>query len=67
MFSIAVHNIYKYICYFDWGASCLPTLRLTTHSSRCLKAFHCSSAVSSWWAIVTWSNERHSFNCSWSK
>jgi len=32
------------------GASRLPTLRLTTviHSSRCLEAFHCWSAVSGW-------------------
>jgi len=36
----------------------LPTLRLTTatHSSRCLKAFHCSSAMNGWWSIVTWTN-----------
>jgi len=36
-------------------ASRLPTLRLITaiHSSRCLKAFHCLSAVSGWWAIAT--------------
>jgi len=38
------------------GASCLPKLRLTTatHSSQCLEAFHCSSAVSGWWSIATW-------------
>jgi len=43
--------------------SCLPTLRLitATYSSRCLEAFHCSSAVSGWWSIATWANGRHSF------
>jgi len=43
------------------GASRLPTLRLTTatHSSRCLVAFHCSSAVNDWWSIATWANGRH--------
>jgi len=34
-------------------------LRLTTHSSRCLEAFHCSSAMSGWWSIATWANGRH--------
>jgi len=36
-------------------ASRLPMLQLTTatHSSRCLEAFHCSSAVSGWWSIAT--------------
>jgi len=43
-------------------ASRLATLRLTTatHSSRCLEAFHRSSAVSGWWSIATWANGRHS-------
>jgi len=43
------------------GASRLPTLRLTTvtHSGRCLEVFHCSSAVSGWCAIATWSNRCH--------
>jgi len=39
--------------YIDMEAS-----RLTTHSSRCLEAFHCSSAVSGWWSIET-SNGPH--------
>jgi len=44
------------------GASHLPTLRLITaiHSSRCLEAFYCSSAVSGWWSIATWTNGYHS-------
>jgi len=35
-----------------------PRSRLTTatHSSRCLEAFHYSSALSGWWSIGTWSN-----------
>jgi len=40
-----------------------PRSRLTTaiHSSRCLEAFHCSSAVSQcWWSITTWANGHHS-------
>jgi len=40
-----------------------PRSRLTTatHSSRCLKTFHCSSAVSGWWSIGTWSNGPHPY------
>jgi len=39
------------------GAVHLDTLQMltTTHSDRCIEAFHCSSAVSGWCAI-----ERHS-------
>jgi len=38
-----------------------PRSRLTTatHSSRYLKAFPCSSAVSGWWSIGTWPNGPH--------
>jgi len=41
---------------FRWGASRLPTLRLTTatHSNRCLEIFYCLSTVSGWWSIATW-------------
>jgi len=35
-----------------------------TRSDRCLEAFHCSSAVSGWWAIEPCPFERHSiFYC----
>jgi len=38
-----------------------PRSRLTTatHSSRCLGAFPCSSTISGWWSIGTWSNGPH--------
>jgi len=36
-------------------------LATATYSSRCLKVFHCSSAVSGWWSITTWANGRHSY------
>jgi len=32
-------------------------------SSQCLEAFYCSSAMSDWWSIATWTNRRHSKNC----
>jgi len=47
----------------DLNRERLSTLWLTTatHSSQCLEAFHCSSAVSGW-SIATWANGRHSLN-----
>jgi len=49
----------------QWGASHLTTVPIdtATHSSRCLEAFHCSSAVSGWWSIGTWSNGPHPLQC----
>jgi len=50
------------LCTIAKGTFRLLTFRLTTatHCSRCLEAFHCSSAVSGWWSIATWANRRHS-------
>jgi len=38
----------------------MSRLITATYSSRCLKVFHCSSVVSDWWSIRTWSNGLHS-------
>jgi len=40
-----------------------PVCPLTTTIHSSLEAFHCSSAVSGWCAIATWSNGRHSKCC----
>jgi len=56
---MATNSLESFLYSLCPGASRLPTLRLR-HSSQCLEAFHCSSAVNCWWSIVTWANGRHS-------
>jgi len=48
----------SYCIILYWERPVWPRSRLTTatHSSRYLEAFHCSSVVSGWWSIGTWSN-----------
>jgi len=41
-------------CEWLWAFAACPSEPLE-HSSRCLEAFHCSSAVSGW-SIATWAN-----------